>query len=170
MNRLFNMSSALYWIEKFQMEKHPEGGYFKETYRSDESIPQHGLPKRFSGDRYFCSQIFYLLEHHEMSKLHRLKSDETWHFYEGLPIALYLISPEGNFSTITLGRGNEGFMLQYTIPHGYWFGAKVEAEAGFSLIGCTVAPAFDFKDFEVGNRKQLIKEFPEHQALIEFLT
>ncbi len=164
------MSSALYWIEKLQLESHPEGGYFKETYRSNEIIPQQVLSTRFTGDRCFYTQIVYLLESHQKSKLHRLKADETWHFYEGVPIVLYLISPTGSFSTVTLGRGNEGFVFQYTIPHGYWFGANIEAVDGFSLVGCTVAPGFDFRDFELGDQKKLINEFPENQSLIKFLT
>lgn len=164
------MNSALYWIEKLQLKPHPEGGYYKETFRSPEMIPQHGLPSRFEGERCFVTQIFYLLEYSQKNKLHRLKADETWHFYEGLPIVLYLISPTGDFSTVTLGRGNEGFVFQYTIPNDYWFGAKVEADNGFSLIGCTVTPGFDFRDFEVGDQKQLIQQFPQCQALIEYLT
>ncbi len=163
------MQSAQYWVEKLKLQSHPEGGYFAETYRSQELIAQACLPERYFGDRVFATQIYYLLKHDQKSLFHRVKSDETWHFYEGQPLALYMISPTGDFTTVTLGRGHEGFVFQYTVPQGYWFAATVEAESDFSLVGCTVAPGFHFDDFELADPQKLIAQFPEHRALIEFV-
>lgn len=151
------------------MIRHPEGGWFAETYRSAGSIPVGALPPHFDGARSYCTAIHFLLEGGDFSALHRLGSDETWHFYEGAPLTVHVISPEGVYRPILLGREPaEGQHFQATVPAGSWFGA--ETAGPFSLVGCTVAPGFDFRDFELARRQELTALFPRHGALIERMT
>ena len=101
------MKTANYWVEKYHMQAHPEGGYFAETYRSAETIPQDALPKRFEGERNFSTGIYFLLESHQFSALHRIQSDEMWHFYYGTPLNVYYIDHQGFVQTIKLGDNPE---------------------------------------------------------------
>jgi predicted cupin superfamily sugar epimerase len=164
-------NSAQYWIEKLKLSKHPEGGYFREVYRSDEFISKKHLPGRYSSFRSFSTSIYFLLKSDEFSAFHRLKSDEIWHFYDGSPLLLYVIDPKGKLTTIKTGPnpGNNE-MLQVVIPKGFWFAAEVSVKDSFSLIGCTVSPGFDFEDFELAGREKLTAKFPQHKELIERLT
>ncbi len=159
------------YIKSLGLEKHPEGGWFKEVYRSDEETAAEHLPERFSGSRHHSTSIYFLLTSDTFSAFHRIKSDELWHFYEGSAVTIYMIDSEGNYSEITLGRNIEsGEVLQCVIPHGVWFGAKVNAADSFCLAGCTVAPGFHFDDFELGEREELLKLFSQHKEIIEILT
>lgn len=165
------MKPASYWVEKYNMQSHPEGGYFAETYRSKESISKDALPARFSGGRSYSTGIYFLLEGHHFSAFHRIQSDEMWHFYAGNPLNVYYIDFEGNLNIIKLGNNPEnGEVFQAVVPAGVWFGSKPLLPDGYSLVGCTVAPAFDFADFELADRTALIGEFPQHRAIIELLT
>lgn len=140
-------------------------------YRSDEETAAEHLPERFSGSRHHSTSIYFLLTSDTFSAFHRIKSDELWHFYEGSAVTIYMIDSEGNYSEITLGRNIEsGEVLQCVIPHGVWFGAKVNAADSFCLAGCTVAPGFHFDDFELGEREELLKLFSQHKEIIEILT
>jgi predicted cupin superfamily sugar epimerase len=160
---------AAYWIAHLELVRHPEGGWFRETYRAPETIPASGLPTRFDGGRSLSTAIFFLLEQGDVSALHRLKSDEMWHFYEGAPLAVHVIAPDGAYREILLGRDAEqGEQLQAVVPAGCWFGAEPRGE--FSLVGCTVAPGFDFNDFEMARRGDLALRFPGHGPLIVRLT
>ena len=153
------------------MEPHPEGGYFKEVYRSNEKIAPEALPERYKSDRNFGTSIYYLLKSGESSKLHRLKSDEIWHFYYGSPIAIHIIHPNSDYQRIVLGSDiDKGEFLQYTIKAGCWFGAAPLDENSYSLVGCNVFPGFDFDDFEMGKRDELLDKFPEHSDIIHKLT
>jgi hypothetical protein len=163
--------SAAYWIEHLQLTRHPEGGWFRETYRAAEFIPEPGLPTRFQGSRPFSTAILFLLERGDVSALHRLKSDEVWHFHEGVPLAVQVLDPDGRHYTLLLGRNPEmGEQLQAVVPAGCWFGAEPAGSGAFSLVGCTVAPGFDFADFEMARRNELAALFPGHWGLIERLT
>ncbi|HMQ68140.1 MAG TPA: cupin domain-containing protein [Ignavibacteria bacterium] len=165
------MKSSAYWIEKFGMGDHPEGGYFKESYRSGEIIKSGHLPQRYNGDRNFSTSIYYMLRGDQYSKLHRIKSDETWHFYDGSGLDIFEIDIDGNLTVHKLGLDlEEGQTPQVLIKAGNWFGAEVNKPDSFCLAGCTVAPGFDFEDFELGNRDDLIKQFPEHKKIIDRLT
>lgn len=164
------MQSAAYWINHLKLEPHPEGGFYKETYRAHESIPHKGLPPRFSGNRSFSTAIYFLLRSQDKSLFHRIKSDETWHFYDGSPLTLYILR-EGEVYTYKLGPNPENQeSLQITIPANHWFGALVTDTGSFTLSGCTVAPGFDFNDFEFGNREILLKQYPSCQDIIKRLT
>lgn len=144
---------------------HPEGGWYRETYRSQEIIPRTALPSRYDGDRKFFSEIYFLLESGDFSAFHRLNSDEVWHFYSGSPVAVHIIEADGTYRKVVMGRDT----FQLVIERGNWFAAEVESGA-YSLAGCTVGPAFEFSDFELGKREELAGLFPMHRALIEKLT
>ncbi|MFQ5583546.1 MAG: cupin domain-containing protein [Calditrichia bacterium] len=161
---------AQYWIEKLALQPHPEGGYYRETYRSQEVIDTACLPPRYNSDRNLSTAIYYLLQGDQFSAFHRLRSDEIWHFYTGSPLLLHTIEESGKYSKIILGPDFEkGEVFQAVVPHGGWFGAEVTVANSFSLLGCTLAPGFDFADFELGNRKALIQQFPRHAELIKRL-
>lgn len=158
---------AHFWINKLQLIKHPEGGYYREVYRSAEFVHKKNLPDRYSSFRSFSTSIYFLLESNEFSAFHRLKSDEIWHFYEGSAITIVILFPEGEIKKVTLGRNvdkNESY--QTLIPKGCWFAAQVNQSESFSLVGCTVAPGFDFEDFEIGRKESLINLFPEFAGII----
>jgi len=165
------MQSADYWIEKLSLTPHPEGGYYREIYRAPESVLKEALPERFEGSRPFSTSIFFLLKSGQVSRLHRLKSDEIWHFYEGCPVQIHIIHPDGVYSEIKLGRNsNADQVFQAVVPAGTWFGAEVLAAEGYALVGCTVAPGFNFADFELGRRDQLLSRFPRLADQIKKLT
>jgi len=159
------------YIEKLQLKPHPEGGYYKEIYRAGEMILPEQLPKRYKSARNFSTSIYFLLEGNQVSNFHKLKSDEQWHFYDGSGIILYVIEEGGNLNKVLLGRNiNRGESLQTVIKHNSWFAAELSNKTSFALIGCTVAPGFDFNDFELGKRNDLIKSFPQFRELIYKLT
>ena len=169
--RTLTILTAKAWVEKLQLEPHPEGGYFRQTYRSDFIIPREALPLGFSGPRALSTAIYFLLEGHNFSAFHRLQSDELWHFYAGAPLWVHVIDPAGNYSRIVLGSDPEaGQALQAVVPAGNWFASHVADWSSFALAGCTVAPGFDFKDFEMGNRKELTVRYAQHKELIARLT
>jgi predicted cupin superfamily sugar epimerase len=150
---------------------HPEGGFYRETYRAAETIAPSALPGRFQGARTHGTAIYYLLRAGERSRLHRIKSDEIWHFYEGDPLTIVAISGEGQLVETTLGRDfARGQVPQHVVPAGYWFGALPSRNSAFTLAGCTVSPGFDFADFDLAARADLLAQFPQHRGWIELLT
>ncbi|KUG24888.1 hypothetical protein ASZ90_005290 [hydrocarbon metagenome] len=158
-------------VEKLDLQPHPEGGYFKEVYRSNELIKTEGLPERYTSERCFGTSIYYLLVGEQFSAFHKLQSDETWHFYFGSSIILHLISKQGEYSKIVLGQNlSEDEVFQFTIPKETWFAAEVKDKTTYSLVGCTVSPGFDFADFEMGDQKTLLDKFQQHQNLIKRFT
>jgi predicted cupin superfamily sugar epimerase len=166
-----NNRDAAYWIEHLGLLRHPEGGWFRETYRSAETIPLGGLPERFDEERSISTAICFLLEQGDISALHRIKSDEVWHFYAGAPLKVHMISPGGERSMFLLGRDvAEGERLQAVVPAGCWFGAELAAGGDYALVGCTVAPGFDFNDFEMADRNECMTMFPDHAEFVLRLT
>jgi predicted cupin superfamily sugar epimerase len=164
------MSKPQEFIEKLGLSPHPEGGYFREVYRASEIIPKEALPQRFSGDRHMATSIYYLLCQGQRSRLHRIHSDETWHFYAGDPLQVVMVSPEGDVSEVLLGSDlAKGQVFQYTVPAGLWFGACLPAGSQFSLVGCTVAPGFDFQDFSFADHALLDAIDCKARELIEKL-
>jgi uncharacterized protein len=172
---------ANYWIEKLGLEPHPEGGYFRQTYKSELKIvraepPQsHPVAKRATRvgqpGRAASTAIYFLLEGENFSALHRLRSDEMWHFYAGSPLLVHVISPEGTYASILLGNDpDRGEMFQGVVKAGCWFGSHVADWKGWTLVGCTVAPGFEFEDFELAKREELVKGFPQHSEIIQRLS
>jgi predicted cupin superfamily sugar epimerase len=167
----YSMSDAEQWIQTLQLRPHPEGGWFREVYRSEETISPQGLPRRFSGERHFSTAIYFLLNEKEFSAFHRIKQDEIWHFYDGNALTIHMIDPSGNYSAVKLGRNpSEGESLLVVVKAGWLFGATVNGENSFGLVGCTVAPGFDFDDFEMPSRAELLDQYPQHKEIIEGLT
>ena len=161
---------ASYWIRALRLEPHPEGGYYRETWRSPETVPASALPPRFGGPRAMGTAIVYLLAAGAVSHLHRLHADEVWHHYDGGALHLHLLGPDGH-ARIALGRDMErGERLEAVVPHGTWFGAETAPGAAYALVGCTVSPGFEFADFEMGSRAALLAEYPAQREWIERLT
>ena len=137
-------------IKKLGLIKHPsEGGYFREIYRSEESIIKDQLPKRYDSNRRICTSIYYMLTPDSFSAIHKLRSDEIYHFYLGDPVTMLLLFPEGRSKILTLGADIMlGQELQVMVPRDVWQGSFLNDGGRFALMGTTVAPGFEFDDFE----------------------
>jgi len=158
-------------ISHLNLVRHPEGGWYKEVYRSNEEIMASALPERFAGNRSFSTSIYFLLHKSEISAFHRIKSDELWHFHAGSTLTVHIITPDGEYKALQLGADcTNAISFQGVVPAGCWFGAEVTGSGDFALAGCTVAPGFDFTDFEMAERESLLKRFPAHQEIIIRLT
>lgn len=165
------VTTAQDWIEKLNLQPHPDGGYYRETYRSTDLINQDQSLSRYIGLRNSCTAIYYLLKEQDFSPFHKLKSDEIFHFYAGSALDVHLISELGIYSHLKLGNNpDNNEVLQLVIPQSTWFASNVSKEESYSLIGCTVSPGFDFNDFTLGEKQQLINLYPQHQQIIEQLT
>jgi hypothetical protein len=156
-------------IKKLGLKKHPEGGYFREIYRSSERILPEHLPKRYKKSRNFSTSIYFLLEGKQFSAFHLLQSDELWHFYSGSTVLLYIINQSGEITTKKVGRSGN-CEPQIIIEKRNWFAAEIEDKKSFSLFGCTVSPGFEFADFELGKRQELNIQFPQQKSLFTRLT
>jgi predicted cupin superfamily sugar epimerase len=156
---------AKYYIQKLQLNKHPEGGYYREIYRSGEMISIDAPKKNLK--RNVSTSIYFLLEGPQVSKFHRLNSDELWHFYDGSSVKIYVVDERGRLTEIILGKKTEnGEVFQTVIKKNNWFAAEVINKRSFALIGCTVSPGFDFSDFELASRDYLLEKYPKHKELI----
>ena len=163
--------SVQHIIDQLELSPHPEGGFFRETYRSAGTIEASGLPVVYGGARNYSTCIYFLLTSDRFSALHRIRQDEIWHFYDGSPIRLHIITESGKHTEHIIGRDiAQGETPQFVVPGGCWFGAEVIDENSYSLVGCTVAPGFDFDDFELNTSEELLMLFPQHKTLIERLT
>jgi predicted cupin superfamily sugar epimerase len=163
--------NAAYWIEKLNLVQHVEGGAFREVYRSTLSIPHKSLPVLFLGDRNVATSIYFLLGKDDFSAFHRIASDECWHFYFGDPLLIYEIGHTGGLTIHRLGSNVEKGENFFTmIRAGSWFASVPAGGSEYALVGCTVAPGFDFADFELANREALARQYPEHGELIRALT
>ncbi|MFZ1518000.1 MAG: cupin domain-containing protein [Ignavibacteriaceae bacterium] len=160
---------AKYYIQKLQLKKHPEGGYYREIYRAAESFfieqPKKAIKRNVS------TSIYFLLDGSQVSKFHRLRSDEQWHFYDGASVNIYIIDEKGKLKEIVLGKKSEqGEVFQTVIKKNCWFAAEVNNKRSFSLIGCTVSPGFDFSDFELADRATITNQYPKLSNLITRFT
>ena len=161
---------ALQWIEKLQLIGHIEGGFYRKVYHSALSLKKEQLPAGFSADLPICTHIYFLLDKEGFSAIHRIKSDELWHFYAGDPLIIYEIDAGGHLIEHCLGSDGEQKNHFSWIRSGSWFGARVKEGGNYALVGCTVSPGFDYADFELGKQEDLAAAFPQHQALIRSLT
>ncbi len=159
-------------IARLGLEPHPkEGGFFVETYRSDDELPGAALPPRYPGARSASTAIYYLLTQGTVSAMHRLATDEIFHFYLGDPVEMLQLKPDGTGSTLLLGpRLEEGMRPQVLVPRGVWQGSRLRAGGRFALLGATVSPGFDYADFEGGERAALTAAYPAFGEMITSLT
>lgn len=163
--------TSRYWIRELGLKPHPEGGHYRETYRADEKVGGAALPKRYGSARAFSTAIYFLLENGQASRFHRLRSDEIWHYHTGSPLALYMLSPAGRLRTVRLGPCPEaGERFQAIVPKGTWLGARLKDGGQYALTGCTTSPGFDFRDFKLGDRDDLLRRYPRHREVIMLLT
>ena len=161
--------SAEYFISQLELEAHIEGGYFKELYKSCHTITCTGSD--FKKERSISSTIYYLLKSGQVSKFHRLTSDELWFFHSGSPLLIHMIDSQGVLRTTKLGLAiAEGELPQVLVPANIIFGAEVAEENSFSLVSCMVSPGFDYRDFLLFTGEELRKQYPAHSATITKLN
>lgn len=159
------MKSFDYWVKAYEMNQHPEGGYYKEIYRSENSVTTS-----YGANRSLMTSIYFLITKGNFSSFHRIKSDELWNYHYGDALSVHIISPEGNYSMLKIGSNVEnGEQLQGVVPAGSWFASEVIEGGDYSLVGCVVAPGFDFEDFELAEKIKLSAHFPQHKILIDKL-
>lgn len=168
------MVTADWLVEHLGLEPLPgEGGYYRETYRGAEGIPQEGLPARYAGPRAFGTAILYLLTDapDSFSALHRLPTDEVYHFYLGDPVEMLLLCPDGGSERVLLGPDlSGGQCVQFVVPAGAWQGSRVLPGGRYALLGTTMAPGFEFADYMGGVRGELLARYPDQAGLIRQLT
>ena len=158
-------------IRNLKLKPHPEGGFFRETYRSEGIVTNHNLGIGYSGSRNYSTCIYFLLTSDIFSAFHRIKQDEIWHYYDGSSIFLHVISPNGEYTKTIIGRDFElGEVPQFVVAGGSWFAANVVNENSYSLLGCTVSPGFDFSDFELAIKSELTRQYPLHKDIIADFT
>ncbi len=177
---------AKYIIDKLNLIKLVgEGGYYRETYRSDNHIIVNSCNEDLKDNVYSCSNleikssnirsvstlIYYLLDGDQFSAFHKVKYDEIWHFYKGSSVSLYILTDVGEIMRIQIGNDLENNEhIQYVIKGNTWFGAEINDKSLYSLMGCSVSPGFDFRDFELGERDKLKNTYPQHESIINKLT
>ncbi len=158
-------------ITALELQPHPEGGWYREVFRSADRFAPSALPERYLGSRSCVTSIYFLLRSGEVSRFHRLRSDELWHFYEGVPLTLHLLHPDGTYGSVCLGKDpRKGEQYVVAVPRGIWMGAEGPQKRGYSLVGCTVAPGFDFTDFDLARRDELLAMYPARSDIIGRLT
>lgn len=155
-------NTAAYWVNILQLLPHPEGGFYKEVFRSAQQV----LRVNETAVKQACTSIYYLLEAPDYSTFHRLMSDECWYFHKGAALNIHIINPQGKYTIATLSDEATG-ALSVVVPAGYWFAATVQPATGFTLVSCAVAPGFDFAEFEIATRQSLTQTYPQHTQIIE---
>jgi len=163
------MKTKEQWVQELGLMPHPEGGFYKETYRAEDQLDLNSIYPSRDGKRSLSTGIYFLLDSENFSAFHRIQSDEMWHFYDGDPLMIHMIDDEGNYSSQSIGRDiRNGEKLQYVVKGGVWFASEVSRGGNYSLVGCTVSFGFDFQDFELADYK-LIERFSHHEMLIKRL-
>ncbi|WAH36000.1 cupin domain-containing protein [Alicyclobacillus dauci] len=165
--------NAKKWISTLNLERHPEGGYYRELYHSDVWLDDESTRLRYGGERRSATSIYFLLESGDVSRFHRLKSDEIWYFHSGTALTVHVIAPDGTYSKHPLGLGlSNGEEPQICIPRNHIFGATVNATTpdDYAFVSCMVSPGFDFADFELFEQDDLLRQYPQHSEIIRRLT
>lgn len=156
------MPSIDHWVRLLDLEPHLEGGYYRQVYKADDNFKDH---------RKLYTSIYFLLTADNPSRFHRLTADEIWYFHAGQALTVHMIDPDGTYTTAQLGHDlAAGQALQYCVPKGSIFGSTVEETGGFALVSCMVAPGFEYEDFELFDRADLLTTYPDHAAIITRLT
>ena len=164
---MMKINDPHYWVATLGLEPHPEGGYYKGTFESEERTSDQELSVNFEGERKLYTSIYFLLTSKEVSHFHRLKSDELWYYHAGSPLTIHIIHENGNYEEIKLGINLEkGEVPQALVPKNSIFGSSVMEEDTFSLVGCMVSPGFDFQDFELFTQDNLLSKYPQHKDII----
>jgi predicted cupin superfamily sugar epimerase len=162
------MYTAEYWIQHLNLKPHPEGGFFNEVFRSNINIPKDQLPIGYQSSRRVATSIYFLLRSNDISKMHRLRSDELWFYHFGSSAKIIYIDPEGNKHKCFLGSNHEKAEQFYVhIPAGNIFAAEVNHLNSYCLMSCVVAPGFEFEDFELFPKEDLKQAFPKHSDLFD---
>jgi predicted cupin superfamily sugar epimerase len=159
-----NTQNAAYWIQRLTLQPHPEGGYYKETFRSEQQINRTGE----TAIKQACTSIHYLLEEDDFSGFHRLVSDELWYFHAGSPLYIHMIDISGNYHRYELSALDTGD-LSVIIPGGAWFASEIPSKEGFSLVSCAVAPGFDFSEFEMAVKEDMAAAYPQFSEVVNRL-
>ena len=149
-------------VEKLKLQPHPEGGFYAETYRSTEST--------VGQERKLMTAIYFLLTSNNISRFHRIKSDEMWFFHAGSPLIVHTLDENGHTENKVGLNLLNGEQPQFLVKKDTIFGSSVQSENGYSLVSCTVSPGFEFSDFELFTKEDLLPLFPEHEAIISRLT
>jgi len=157
-------TTAQYWIDHLKLQPHPEGGYYKEMFRSQQEVMRTGSATQ----KQACTSIYYLLEGADFSGFHRLASDEIWYFHKGTTLHIHVIDKNGNHIIHELGDSDTG-NFSIAIPVNTWFAAEIPSGRGFTLVSCAVAPGFDFNEFEMAKKQELITQYPQHALLLNKL-
>lgn len=156
-------------VEALGLQPHPEGGYYKEIFRSEEKVDQNALPKRYDGSRHFLTAIHFLITKENASFFHKVNSDEQWYFHQGGTARIHIVDEVGNYEYKDLGgRLNGDESLFANVDRLKWFGVEV-IKGDFVLCSCTVAPGFEFADFELANYDEFVKSFPDLKEIADRL-
>ena len=156
--------TAAYWIEHLNLRRHPEGGYYKEIFRSQQRVMRVGARKV----RQALTSIYYLLEGTDFSGFHRIASDELWYFHKGSPLLIHAIDEKGIHTALELSDTHSG-NLSIAVKAGLWFAVEVRSNEGFALVSCAVAPGFEFAEFEMARKEEMMVLYPQHTALLDKL-
>lgn len=158
-----NSEQAEHWIQKLNLQPHPEGGFYSELYRSNLRVNRiaDAANKSYSA----CTSIYYLLEGNDFSSFHRLASDEIWYFHKGAPLFIHLIDNDGNYTSQELSDQETG-VFSFRVEAGIWFAASIPGGIGYTLVSCVVAPGFEFAEFKLANKDQLISLYPQHTQIL----
>ena len=157
-------TNATYWIQQLSLLPHPEGGFYKEVFRSQQQVNRLGADAVLQA----CTSIYYLLEGEDYSGFHKISSDEIWYFHKGAPLTVHVINAEGEHQALQLSDQPDG-SLSLVVPAGLWFAAEVPGKTGYALVSCAVAPGFEFSEFEMAKKEELIETYPGNEELFERL-
>ena len=156
------------WIDRLGLQPHPEGGWYKETYRAGFQVTPVQGPTNGEATNAVTS-IYYMLEGEDFSAFHRIAYPEIWYYHDGEPVTVHEIDLQGNYQARTLGKG-EGQVLSLVVEPGVWFAAELPGKQGYGLVSCAVAPGFQFEIFEMGKREDLLSSYPRHEEILRRLS